>query len=236
MYLKAVGTDIFIPRTVKRVGTGFLIMDGGLMFLVTAQHVASQMTPDSLATIRAPADRPVTFTLAKLSGMTGELKWVYHDKADVAVLALHPYADVNPVLTEHFLGKEFVSAKLEAPSRDRPLTTIGFPLGLGVQDRFSPISRESKLASGLLDIPRGDTKQPSTFYLLDNPSIGGFSGAPIFQMPGAYSSGDALVFSRNVACVGLIHGTISDDTGGKLAAAVPSAFIVETINKAKAGQ
>jgi hypothetical protein len=233
VYLKVPGKEIFIPKTTKRAGTGFLIMDGPLMFLVTAQHVASLMRPDSFATIRAPGDRPMTFTLDKLSGITGQLRWVYHDTADVAVLTLHPPADVDSLLTEHFLAKEIVFGKLEAPLRNRPLTTIGFPLGLGVEGRFSPISRESKPASGLLNIPRFDTKQQSTFYLLDNPSIGGFSGAPIFQLPGTYSSDAALTFSRNVACVGLIHGTISDDTGGKLAAAVPSVFIIETIDKAK---
>lgn len=236
IYLKPVGKDVLIPRTIKRLGTGFLVIDGDLLFLVTAQHVASQMSLDSLAAIRTSEDRPMTFTLAKLSGITDALKWVSHDKADVAVLPLHPGSDVMPHLKEHFLPKDMISTKLEAPSRERPLTTIGFPLGLGVKERFSPISRESKPASGLLTIPRFDTKQPAIFYLLDNPSIGGFSGAPIFEMPGAHSSQGGLVIGGRLACVGLIHGTISDDTGGKLGAVVPSAFIAETIDKAKAKQ
>ncbi len=236
IYLKPIGKEVFIPRTIKKLGTGFLIVDGDLLFLVTAQHVASQMSRDSLAALRTSEDRPITFTLAKLSGIAGELKWVQHDKADVAVLLLHPDSDVMPHLKEHFLPKEMVSAKLEAPSRELPLTTIGFPLGLGVQERFSPISRESKPASGLLTIPRFDTNQTAIFYLLDNPSIGGFSGVPIFEIPGAHSSHGGLVIRGRLACVGLIHGTISDDTGGKLGAVVPSAFIIETIDKAKAGR
>lgn len=236
IYLKPVGKDGLIPRTVKRLGTGLLIADGDLLFLVTAQHVAAQMSPDSLATIRTLEDRPITVTLAKMSGSSSELKWFYHDKADVAVLPLLPGSDVMPHLKEHFLPKEMVSAKLEAPSREQPLTTIGFPLGLGVKERFSPISRESKTASGLLTIPRFDTKQPAIFYLLDSPSIGGFSGAPIFELPGAHSSQGGLVIGGRLACVGLIHGTISDDTGGKLGAVVPSAFIIETIDKAKRGR
>jgi hypothetical protein len=235
IYLKPIGKEEFIPQTKKILGTGFLVVDGNLMFLVTAQHVASQMSGDSLAALRTSEDRPITYTLAKLSGTTCELEWVQHDKADVAVLLLHPGSEIMPNLKEHFLAKEMLSAKLEAPSRERPLTTIGFPLGLGVQERFSPISRESKPASGLLTIPRFDTKQPSTFYLLDNPSIGGFSGAPIFEMPGAHSSQGGLVIGGRLACVGLIHGTISDDTGGKLGAVVPSAFIVQTIDKARIG-
>lgn len=236
IYLKPVGKQIFIPQTLKKLGTGFLVVDGDLLFLVTAQHLASQMNRDSLAALRTSEDRPIKLTLAKLSGITGELTWIQHEKADVAVLLLHPDAEVMPHLKEHFLPKEMISTKLEAPSRERPLTTIGFPLGLGVQDRFSPISRESKPASGLLTIPRFDTKQTAVFYLLDNPSIGGFSGAPIFETPGAHSSQGGLVIGGRLACVGLIHGTISDDTGGKLGAVVPSAFIIETMDKARAGR
>ena len=233
IYLKPIGKKELIPHTKKILGTGFLVSDGDFLFLVTAQHVASQMSRDSLAVLRTSEDRPITFTLAKLSGASGKLSWVQHEKADVAVLLLHPGSEIMPHLKEHFLPKKMVSATLEAPPRERPLTTIGFPLGLGVQERFSPISRESKPASGLLTIPRFDTKQTSIFYLLDNPSIGGFSGAPIFEMPGAHSSQGGLVIGGRLACVGLIHGTISDDTGGKLGAVVPSAFIVETIDKAR---
>lgn len=233
IYLKPIGKEVLIPQTIKKLGTGFLVVDGDFLFLVTAQHVSSQMSRDSLAVLRTSDDLPIKFTLDKLYGIRGELQWTQHDKADVAVLLLHPDADVMPHLKEHFLSKELISAKLEAPSRELSLTTIGFPLGLGVRERFSPISRESKPASGLLTIPRFDTKQPNIFYLLDNPSIGGFSGAPIFEIPGAHSSEGGLVIGGRFACVGLIHGTISDDTGGKLCAVVPSAFVIETIEKAK---
>lgn len=232
IYLKPVGTKTPVPRTIKRTGTAFLVGERELLFLVTASHVARAMSTDSTVTIRTSNDAPVTFPIHKLTGTAGDLKWVFHDKADVAVLALHPTTDVMPLLSEHFLPKAILSAKLEAPSRDQPLTTIGFPLGLGVQEKFSPISRDSKPASGLVTFARFDTKQPATFYLLDSPSIGGFSGAPVFSMPGAFSSGGGLVIGGQLACVGLVHGTLSDDTGGKLGAVVPSAFIVETVDKA----
>ena len=54
-------------------------------------------------------------------------------------------------------------------------------------------------------------------------------------MPAPYADGDALVFPEGgtpATCVGLVHGTISDNTGGKLAAVVPAHFIVETIRLA----
>ena len=37
---------------------------------------------------------------------------------------------------------------------------------------------------------------------------------------------------NTIQCVGIIHGTISDDTGGKMAAVTPSRYILETIEKA----
>jgi hypothetical protein len=230
---RPVGKDTLIPQKITKFGSGFLVHDNNALFLVTAQHVAKEMNANALATIRTAEDKPITFTLGKLSGNKTTIKWVYHEKADVAVLPLYLDSNMLPHFKEHFLPISILVSELIAPSRELSLLTVGFPLGLGVQERFSPISRESKSASGLLIIPRFDTKVPNTFYLLDSPSIGGFSGAPLFEIPGAYSSEGGLVVGGKLACVGLVHGTVSDDTGGKLAAVVPSALVVETINKAK---
>jgi hypothetical protein len=151
-------------------------------------------------------------------------------------MVLHPIQSVVPRLQEHFMPIAILSPDKNAPDRDRTLTTLGFPLGIGTQEHFSPISRESKPASGLLTLARPDTHNAAVFFLLDNASIGGFSGAPLFLIPNPYSSGGAMVFpatSRGASCVGLINATISDDTGGKMAAVTPSMYILETIEKAK---
>jgi hypothetical protein len=71
-----------------------------------------------------------------------------------------------------------------------------------------------------------------TFYLLDSPSIGGYSDAPVFYTPGTYMKGNALIASKRITCVGIVHGTISDKTGGKMAAIHPAALILETLEKA----
>ncbi|HSR12816.1 MAG TPA: hypothetical protein VLS90_15340, partial [Thermodesulfobacteriota bacterium] len=75
--------------------------------------------------------------------------------------------------------------------------------------------------------------KPSTFFILDKPSVGGFSGAPVFVLPGPYFSEDKVVTGKEIGCVGLVHGTLFDSTGGKFAAVVPSAFIAETIREAE---
>ena len=63
--------------------------------------------------------------------------------------------------------------------------------------------------------------------------MGGFSGGPVFDLPGPRTVEGNLVIKTSLSCYGIIHGTLSDDTGGKLAAVTPSAFILETIAKAE---
>jgi len=130
----------------------------------------------------------------------------------------------------------FIS-KLEAPPRSRIVTVVGFPLGLGVRftgpdSKISPVSQEAKPSSGLITLNRFDTKTPCDVFLLDNPGIGGFSGAPLFILPGTYTQGPGIAFSRTTLFVGLMHGTVADKTGGKLAVVVPSSFVVETLKEA----
>ena len=227
--------------TSTNIGTGFLVLDEGtnVAFLVTAEHVAVDMKSGPMrtrtATIRGDNDTPIVVPLEDLVGEK-EIRWVYHDKEDVAVVVLHPAQPVSARLSQHFLPSGILLRDTTAPSRERTLITLGFPLGIGVQEHFSPISRESKPASGLLSIERPDTKTMAIFFLLDNATIGGFSGAPLFLIasPFASSTGALVMPSSGTppSCVGLITGTISDETGGKMAAVTPSVYILETMRKA----
>lgn len=233
IFYKPLYQDTLIHNEYNSLGTGFFIADSNNhLFLVTAQHVAINITKQWMATIKTSNDEPFTFPINMLVQGNNDFNWVYHDSADVAVLVLNPNPALYQHLQNHFLPQELLLKELSAPNRDIPLTTIGFPLGLGVQNKFSPISKVASPASGLLTINRFDNKEPAIFFLLDSPSIGGFSGAPIFVRPGSHSTDFGLVVGGRLACVGLIHGTISDNTGGKLGAVVPSYFIIETISKA----
>lgn len=114
---------------------------------------------------------------------------------------------------------------LIAPPRYTEVISFGFPLRLGIQKHFSPISTSSRVASGLIDLLRFDNKGISTFFLLDAPSIPGLSGGPVFSVPSYLDPRDSLKL------IGLVHGVISDNTGGKFAAIVPSYYILKTIVK-----
>jgi hypothetical protein len=89
---------------------------------------------------------------------------------------------------------------------------------------FAPITRRTRAASGLLC--------GETYFLLEDPSIEGYSGAPVFDLgepiagPGGFQLG-----GRQTGCFGIISFTKSDNTGGKMAGVVPTKCILELIEK-----
>lgn len=161
-----------------------------------------------------------------------------HREADVAVLPLLPDKDdeIQHHLQQHFLPVSALLPERKAPERNSLLTVLGFPLGLGVEREFSPIRRETKAASGLLTLPRADVDTPATFFVIQDPSIGGYSGAPVLEtLGGVRVSEEGIGFGpASMRVVGMIHGTVSDQSGG-LGAVTPSAFIIETMQRDAAG-
>ncbi|MDD4995839.1 MAG: serine protease [Candidatus Omnitrophica bacterium] len=221
------------PRYEFFQGTGFLVSsENNKLFLVTAAHVALTMTPSAQITFKGENDAPISLALSEASGFKKELPWVYHPEADVAVLPLFPE---NVILIKyfknHFLPQSLISSEKVPPSRDIPLTVFGFPLGFGAVDTFSPLTKTSHTASSLMQLSRFDNGKVTTFYILEDPSITGYSGGPVFDVS-MYKIGALSTTGSGTKLVGIMHGTLSDPTGGKLAAVVPSYFIVETINLA----
>jgi len=219
------------------IGTGFLVNLNGQLVLATAAHVAKLIGSKASMTLAVENDSASTIAIPQIWGRPSEPKWIMHPTADVAVLPLHPNSELKKSLATRSLPLTIFISKIEAPARERPLTIVGFPLGLGVlfkgpSGKISPITKVSKAASGILTLSLFDTKSPSEFFVLDSPSVGGFSGAPVFILPAAFSKGGGLSFSQATLFVGLVHGTVSDKTGGKFALVVPSAFVFETLRKA----
>jgi hypothetical protein len=230
VWLKPVTGSGFIPTKEQSSGTGFFVSDNSHSFLVTAHHVAKTMSINSLVVLQDEKDRPITIPFSKLI-KTNSLQWTMCNDADIAILKLSLNSDIIKIMNGHFLQLSLIDDTLRSPILTKSLLTIGFPLNLINAERFSPILKESKPVSGLLNLQRFDTISISTFYLLDSPSIEGYSGAPVFEPPDNYLTND-LILGGRWACVGLIHGTIADKTGGKLGAVVPSYYIIETIKQA----
>ena len=215
------------PKIMSTTGTGFLVKRGTRTFLVTAQHVASSLTARSIATLRLPDKSGRVVPLKKF--LLGE--WRMHPSADAAAVEIAPSLE-GIELSNSALSYELISPEPVTPSRSLRLAVIGFPLSLGLGKTVSPITRETMAASGPLDLPRFDNHVVSAFFLLQDPSVGGFSGSPVcdFHLPSLYS-GEITFRSGGVICYGLVHGTISDNTGGKFAAIVPSIFIRQLIDQ-----
>lgn len=213
-------------------GTGFFVLKGQTPYLVTAAHVAQKMKSTAKVILRGEGDRPVSFNLLELIEKSPRPTWVFHNEADIAVLLLSPSQNVIQHIQNRFFSFDDLVSAESSPKRERVLLVLGFPLGLGVEGRFSPVSQEFKASSGLLRMSRFDSRTLTTFFLLDRPSVSGFSGAPIFETAAPYHEGAALVFpgiNQRPKCVGVVHGTVFDNTGGKFAAVTPSVFIAETI-------
>ena len=216
-------------------GTGFFIHSAESLYLVTASHVSRALSLDSPITIATSAGRPFSFQLKSLVPKSAELKWVTHAQADVAILWISPAPDfLQNHLVGHFMPSSWLERTKEAPLRAITLTVLGFPLQLGVSQYFSPISRETKAASGLLELPRFDTKVMSIFFVTQDPSVGGFSRAPVFDTRLPYSTenvGLSVQVGAEPRIVGLVHGTLSDNTGGKLGTIVPAFFILKALEQ-----
>jgi hypothetical protein len=217
------------------LGSGFLVAHEGLHFLVTAEHVVRQLEGSpTLITYGVEDDLAETTDLATWVE-EGHPEWIFHGEADVATLKLASTAPTG--VMRRAVGSEHLVRERLAPPRNRLLLTLGFPVGLGVQDRgrerrISPISSEAKPASGLLTLPRFDTGQDSDLFLLDKPSIEGFSGGPVFMQGGPIVTTDMFSFSEpGTWCVGIVHGTVGTASGG-MAAIVPASYVAETVWKA----
>lgn len=231
VWFKKPNSNQFIPATYQVTGSGFLIAEGPSHYLVTAQHLAKSTSLDTRITIKDSLDNPVTHPLRDFLKANESPNWTTHDTADVAVLLLEPSSQASRKSYFNFLPIEIIEQKLESPIREREVTIIGFPLSLGVNRKFSPISKTAKPSSDLIELPRSDTKTTTIFYLLDDPSVSGFSGSPVFELPTNLLIDRTRIFVDVYRLVGLVHGTVSDKIGG-FAAVVPSSYIYETIQMA----
>lgn len=210
----------------EEVGTGSFIQSKTDLYILTASHVATVMDKDANIVISDINNKPIVF---KLSQLTDSVTWIKHPNADLAILKLKLSQEL---LSKYFNGRfiplEMISRDKIAVPRNIQLTIIGFPLGLGAAEYFSPLTFRTFASSGLITMNRFDTKTPQTFQILENPSIGGYSGGPVYDLS-IYDQGNIKTTGSGTKLYAIIHGTISDDTGGKLAAVTPTFYLLDIL-------
>ncbi len=218
----------------SEIGTGSLIVTEDRFYLVTAEHVARNMHRSGGFILSDENDRPVRISWSQVTKIHGSsIPWIYHEDADLALLLINPSEEL---FKNHF-QKRFVpisvfSSDRKPPSRDIILTSVGFPMGLGVGEYLSPLTFDSKASSGFITLNRADTNNPCTFFILEKPSVGGYSGCAVYDTS-VHKFGSMTTTGDGTKCYGFMHGTISDNTGGKLAMVTPSYYLFELIEACK---
>jgi S1-C subfamily serine protease len=210
-------------------GSGIFVSNGSKMYILTAAHVAKFLDKKSYIILKGENDRPIKLFLFEI---TNDIKWVFHKTADLALIEIQP-SDyyLKKYFTKRFFPIDGFLKDTIAISREKQLTVIGFPLGLGTKEYFSPLTYRSYSSSGLITLNRADTKTPQTFIILENSAIKGYSGAPVFDLAVQIVGNIEMGIGRGTKCVGLIHGNINDEVGGMLTAMTPAFYINEFFKK-----
>lgn len=201
------GTGLFVKAAEEKV------------YLVTATHVARDTTIATDIWLRnLTTGLPFAFKINQLNSM---VMWLYHPIADMAILEIQcgDRIDLSPyVLDLTVFEKDFTIV----PEREASLTMYGMP-DIYTDLEFAPFTCDSKPASSLWISHFGVTGSNFKCFMLDKPSTQGFSGGPVI----------GFEHDDHPTCYGIIHGTRQDNTGGKLAIVVHSAYLYELLEYAK---
>ncbi len=208
----------------ESVGTGmFICDDDNTGYLLTATHVAIGSNHTTKIVVSDASSNCQLFDLINLNPL---LNWKHHPVADISILKITTQT-INH-LRGHFFPISQLNLTENTPSRDDYLTSVGFPNGMGIGQKFSPFTFRSHASSALITLNRFDIHTPCNFFTLENPSVGGYSGGPIFDL-GYIIVGSMTTYTGQTTCHGIMHGTISDNTGGKIAAVTPCYYIKDLI-------
>lgn len=213
---------IYTPST-QVVGTGCFVEKGKVPYLVTAEHVSMSTLSNSVIVFGESDSTNHIVTLSDIIKGT----WMVHPRADLSVIQLD-LQKLDSRFNERFFPFSQVLHNSDVISRDRELTTVGFPVGLGTSltgsSKFSPLTFRSYASSSYMSLPRADKKIVSDFFCLENPAMGGYSGGPIFDL--GYLNTPVMKQSYGeTTLLGFVHGTYSDETGGKKALVTPSYYL-----------
>lgn len=206
----------------EEVGTAIFIGKDNDAYLLTASHVIQKLNPQTYAVLSDQNGAP---TKVLLSTLLGGAAFVNHAQADLAKAKIN----ISAANAQYLNGRCFPYNQIDMSnnliSKDVELTTIGFPLGLGATGaKFTPLSFRTYAAGPSITLARADNNVKCDFIVLELPSVGGYSGGPLFDL-GYMISGMMTQAKENTILHGIVHGTISDPTGGKLAAITPCKYL-----------
>jgi hypothetical protein len=230
VWLKDTSTQQTIPKLNIISGTGFLVKHTDKLYLVTAAHVARDMSENAEIMWNTATGKLKAFTFKELQEKIPKSKWFYHQKADIAV---HPFEFTEPskhsVISDDLFIKKDINIELLTK-----VCILWFPLNLGVKELLSPVAKKTEIASWRTTISDNIVRTDLEFILLDDDLAQGYSGAPVFISPEPQMRGNTFtVGSIQPYLIGIQSMTISDKTGGKISLIIPISYLVEIFDSAE---
>lgn len=227
VWLKDIETKKMQPDLETRYGTGFLVSHKNRIYLVTAAHVARDMSSEAEVLWNTTFGELLQYAFAEVQQRLPHAKWFFHPAADVAI---HPFGFTGKAKPKHsFVGENmFITEDKRLPLGTK-IYVLGFPLSLGVGDILSPLSKKAEIASWITTIDDPDINPNLKFIILDEGLASGYSGAPVFISPEPLvtNSSARLAVRRRLRLIGILSANISDRTGGKISLVVPVSYLNE---------
>jgi len=221
--LSTVVCNIRTPNAVgEEVGTAIFVGKNNVPFLLTAAHVIANITPQSYVLLSNASGAPQKVMLSEL---LGGATFVTHAQADLAKAQITVTLQNKQWLENRCFPHDHIDMSANLLSKDVELTIVGFPNGLGANgSKFTPLTFRTYVAGQAITLPRADNGSACDFVVLEQPAMGGYSGGPLFDL-GYMITGAMRTTKEKTLLHGIVHGTISDNTGGKLAAITPSKYL-----------
>lgn len=214
--------------TLMSIGSGTIIAtDYNKYYLLTATHVRKSAKGALQIALKVENDKANSIPLSELTFLLNS-KWLDHSEADISLIEITPrnQSQINRFSTSSFPISQ-IPDEAKSISKEVDIMSFGYPIIESLNRHFSPLIFRSKFSSGYITLKRSDTKTLCTFQLLENPSVQGYSGGPIFV--DIWGGSAFLAMESGTRLVGIMHGTYFDNTGGKLAMVTPSYYIRQLI-------
>ncbi len=207
----------------ERYGTGFLLTANNNFFLITAKHVADSLhTEGAEIYFRDSSKKAIGYKLKKF--IPSKLVAKFNEQSDFFILRLDPFDSTSTrILRKASLEVKNIANNRESLDRKFEVVVFGYPIF--DFNNFTPITFKSHFSSSLMNIYVKDLPKPCFCYLLENPSMEGFSGGPVF-----IGVKDRATMQMNATLIiGIVTGTTYDKTGGKFAVITPTFHLLDLL-------